>query len=356
MRKSKLPAIWRRLEGWRVDGLRLERGANGTHEAVVTLPSGEVLLYKVSLGSWQGVDKDAAGKHIPNRQPKLGRDTLVEIQVSKWGWGEAPRRRSSLTGEFRYHREFRSEILDNQRTLIVWLPPGYSVENQRRFPVLYLHDGQNVFDAATAFLGVEWEADETAERLIRARRIHPVILVGIYNNAERIAEYTPWRDSRQKAGGRGKLYARFLAEEVKPFIDGEYRTLRDREHTGVAGSSLGGLISLFIASQYHDRFGMCAAVSPALWWANERMTRELGKSPDWMKTVRFWIDMGTREGSSQEGEGSAIAATRRLVERLEKARLVPGRDYYYWEVYGGEHNEANWAARFDKLLLFFFGK
>jgi predicted alpha/beta superfamily hydrolase len=264
----------------------------------------------------------------------------------------APQRRHTLTGDIRYHYEFTSRYLPRSRTLIVYLPPGYADEAPRRYPVLYLHDGQNVFDAATSFAGTEWQADETAERLIRAGRLAPLILVGVYNTEDRLAEYTPWRDTKERAGGKGKHYARFLVDEVKPFIDREYRTLPGREHTAVAGSSLGGLISLYLAKQYPDRFSRCGALSPSLWWANERILREIERSPGWLKHVRVWLDMGTREG---QRPGAALAGTRRLVESFDQMGLIPGRDYYYQEVFEGEHNEAAWAARFDKVLLFFFG-
>lgn len=339
------------LGGWKADGLALRRGEDGRYRAKVALPRGAELQYKVTLGSWRAVEKDRQGRDIPNRKLIPEREATVDVEVASWSSGEP--RRATRTGELRTHADFHSRHLDNERTLIVWLPPGYAEEVDRRYPVFYLQDGQNLFDAATAFGGVEWQADETADKLIRANRLRPVILVGIYNNADRVSEYTPWRDGRRRAGGRGKVYARFVAEEVKPFIDAQYRTLPDRDNTAIGGSSLGGLIALYIASAYSDRFGMCAAVSPSVWWGRERLLREIGKEPEWLKQVRFWLDMGTSEGGTPD---ELVGSTRRLVEQFDGAGLVPGRDYYYWEVFGGVHNEAAWAARFDKILLYFFAK
>jgi predicted alpha/beta superfamily hydrolase len=256
----------------------------------------------------------------------------------------------------RHHDGFPSKHLDNRRTIWVYLPPGYSTERQRRYPVLYLHDGQNLFDPKLAAFGVAWDADATADRLIEQGRIDPVILVGIANTPARLDEYALYPDAREKAGGRGELYARFVLDELKPFIDREYRTLPGREHTGVAGSSLGGLVSLTMAWQFHDRFKLCGVVSPSLWWAGGRVLKDLENDPGWMKSMRFWVDMGTREGSRRGHVTPTIRRTRELVERFDQAGLLPGRDYYYWEVAGGEHNEAHWAARFDKMLLYFFGK
>src|SRR5262245_879090 len=172
---------------------------------------------------------------------------------------------------FRYHRNFPSALLGNERTLVVYLPPGYDAAAKQRYPVFYLQDGQNVFEASTAAFGVEWEADDTAERLIREGQIPPLIMVGIYNTPERANEYTTSYDATAKVGGKGKLYGRFVMEEVKPFIDATYRTRTDREHTAVGGSSLGGLISLAMAQQFHDKFSKCAVMSASLWWNRGRI-------------------------------------------------------------------------------------
>jgi catechol 2,3-dioxygenase-like lactoylglutathione lyase family enzyme len=180
-------------------------------------------------------------------------------------------------------------------------------------------------------------------------------MVGIANTPERIDEYTPYRDRRQGSGGRGRLYGRFVVNEVKPFIDHEYRTQPGREATGVGGSSLGGLISLTLAWEFPSIFSLCAVISPSLWWRRGRLLRELARDPAWMRGCRFWLDMGTQEGGRGTGSASGVARTRRLVRLFDEAGLVPGRDYAYREVHGGQHTEASWAARFDQVLLFLFG-
>jgi predicted alpha/beta superfamily hydrolase len=264
---------------------------------------------------------------------------------------------STLAGDLRYHLAFESKHLGNSRTLVVYLPPGYHSEVLMRYPVLYLHDGQNVFDPTTSATGVAWQANDTAELLIAKGRIQPIIMVAVYNTPQRMDEYTPHHDPAMNAGGKGALYGRFLFEEVKPFIDREYRTLPDRRHTAVAGSSLGGLITLGLAFQHHTQFAFAGLFSPSLWWCKGSILKELEDVPSWLRRMKFWIDFGTKEGTaSRHGVPSGIVRTRQLQGYLDTAGLLPGHDYYYTEIAGGEHNEAAWAARFDKLLLYFFGQ
>src|SRR5262249_43850872 len=156
-----------------------------------------------------------------------------------------------------------SRILNNDRDVLVYLPPGYEKERQKRYSVFYLNDGQNLFDGATAFVpGQEWHVDETAESLISSGKVDPLIIVGIDNAGnDRVNEYTPVADEKYK-GGRADLYGRMLVEELKPFIDSTYRTRKDAGHTGIGGSSLGALVSLYLGFKYPDVFRKVAALSP----------------------------------------------------------------------------------------------
>lgn len=348
----------RALGTWSPTGLALKKGEDGLHRATAHVPAGTTLQFKITQGSWETVEKGAEGQEIPNREFVAEENASIEIEVASWATGgSAPARKSTITGDVRLHERFRSEILDNERSLRVYLPAGYQ-KSDERYPVLYLHDGQNLFDCATAAFGVEWGADEAAERLIETGRIRPIIIVGIDNNRQRMSEYTPWPRNEGGVGGRGDDYARFLFEEVKPFIDRTYRSLPGREHTAVAGSSLGGLISLHIARRHNEKVSLCGAMSPTLWWGGDRLFEELERDPDGLRKVKFWIDMGTREGRSsgnKDEPSSAIRGARRLAELFNRAGLKAERDYRYEEAEGALHNEAAWAKRFGPMLLFFFG-
>jgi predicted alpha/beta superfamily hydrolase len=259
-------------------------------------------------------------------------------------------------GQLERHENFHSALLDNQRTIEVYLPPGYQGAAKRAYPVLYLHDGQNLFERSAASPAMTWRADATADRLIHEGRLPPLILVAIASTPDRLNEYATMQDRKEQAGGRGLLYARFVLEEVKPFIDRNYHSRPDRTGTGVAGSSMGGLISLLMAQHFSDQIGLCAALSPSLWWAEEAILRDFSRDLAWVNRTRFWLDMGTREGGGREPGEQAVARARRLVRKLDRTRLLPGHDFYYMEVSGAGHDESHWARRFDKVLLYLFGR
>jgi predicted alpha/beta superfamily hydrolase len=255
-------------------------------------------------------------------------------------------------GEFRAHAAFRSKFLKTERDVLVYLPPGYDEgEGARRYPVLYMHDGQNLFDGATSFVrGQHWRVGETAGALIRAHSIEPVIVVGIYNTGrERVEEYTPSRDPRHKAGGKADLYGRLLVEELKPFIDSHYRTKAEAWNTGLGGSSLGGLVTAYLGLRYAEVFGRLALISPSVWWDGRRILREVealkSRTP-----ARIWLDMGTGEGPR------AIADARLLRNALVAKGWGLGSELHYLEAQGAKHNEAAWALRVEPMLRFLFPK
>ncbi|MDI1319245.1 MAG: alpha/beta hydrolase-fold protein [bacterium] len=246
------------------------------------------------------------------------------------------------------HRRFLSRVLRNQRDIVVWLPPGYGLM-RRRHPVVYFQDGQNIFDPLTAFLGNAWHAGDRARELIGAHAIAAPIMVGIYNTGfNRMNEYAPtpaefsgWDGEKCTSTGDAKRYAKFVATELKPFIDTHYLTLPGPRHTGVIGSSMGGLVSLYFALWYPRVFGHVAAMSPSLWWDDHTVFKEFSRLRK-KSAVRLWLDMGTAE-PGWEG-------IRPFRDILVGKGWKEGADLAYREEPDKEHTEYAWAARIADVL------
>jgi predicted alpha/beta superfamily hydrolase len=259
----------------------------------------------------------------------------------------------TLTGNIKRHRAFLSRILGNRRDVLVYLPPGYRRFSRKRYPVLYLHDGQNVFDAATSFAGIEWGVDETAERLIRGNLIEPLIIVAVANTGEdRVHEYSPTRGvidatakRKKRSKGLAPQYGHFLMNELKPYIDWKYRTNSGPEFTGLGGSSLGGLVTLAIGILYPHVFRRLMVMSPSLWWDDFAIYR-LVDSIEQKPPFKIWLDTGTAE----PGWEQARELCRRLIEKGWKLR----KDLQYMEAQRADHSEAAWAARVEPALRFLF--
>jgi enterochelin esterase-like enzyme len=250
-------------------------------------------------------------------------------------------------GQFRKHVQFRSRFLRNQRDLIVYLPPGYNEQPWRRFPVLYLHDGQNLFDRATAFAGQDWNIQGSADYLIQSGAVEPLLIVGIYNTGKsRIYEYTPTKVPKL-GGGRADRYAKFLIQEVIPLVHQQYRALPDASQTGIGGSSLGGLVSLYFGLKYPQTFGRIAALSPSVWW-HQRAIHRFAAAATPEPRPRIWLDIGTREGPR------IVQDVEQLRDILLKKGWREGEDLHYARVEGAEHNEASWSQRVGPFLQFLY--
>lgn len=254
----------------------------------------------------------------------------------------------TTTPHLERHAGFPSRFLERPRDVVIYLPPGYDDDRQRRYPVLYMHDGQNLFDPETAFVrGQHWRLGEMADMLICEGRVEPLIIVGVnHTGATRVQEYTPSRDPRI-GGGLARHYGRLLTEELKPFIDGTYRTLSDRARTGLGGSSLGGLSTMYLGLRHADVFGRLAVLSPSVWWGRQIILRhvaQLRAKPD----TRVWLDMGTAESRT------GLADARKLRAALVKAGWREDVDLAYTEVPGGTHSEGAWAQRVGDVLQFLY--
>jgi predicted alpha/beta superfamily hydrolase len=259
----------------------------------------------------------------------------------------------TLTGNIQSHPDFPSAILRNKRDVLVYLPPGYRRSRSRRYPVLYLQDGQNMFDAATAFGGHEWGADETAQRLVQQNLLDPLIIVAVANVGEdRIHEYAPTRGrieegKRKRSKGLLRSYGRFLIEELKPFIDRTYRTLPEPEYTGLGGSSLGGLATICLGLWFPNVFRRLAVMSASIWWDDcvlYRMVEEIDEEA--RPPLKIWLDTGTNE----PGWERARVLRDGLVDK--GWRLYD--DLHYFEAEGADHSEGAWAHRLDAVLRFLY--
>lgn len=252
-------------------------------------------------------------------------------------------RRARIRGRLDRIR-FESKILRNSRDVVVYLPPGYDARDDR-VPVLYMQDGQNLFEPDRAFIrGQHWRLNDAADGAIAARTMQPVIIAGIDHIGDgRIDEYTPVRDPKKNAGGGADRYGRMLVEELKPLIDSRYRTA---PVTGIGGSSLGGLLSLYLALKHPAVFGRAAVMSPSVWWAGRAILKEVDQFRA-RRRPRIWLDAGGREGSE------AISGARALRDRLVDNGWT-GENLVFHEEKRGDHSERAWAGRVRKVLEFLF--
>lgn len=311
----------------------LTQQPDGRWSITLNLTDGAEIQFKFTRGSWARVEKGPSGEEIPNRRfTPVGVQT-VELTVANWA-DIVP---STVTGhvEFLTHAPFL-----NGRRCWVYLPPGYH-ESLRHYPVLYMHDGQNLFDQAASFAG-EWRVDETCEALIAAGEIEPIIVVGIENaGASRCNEYTPWPDQGAGCGGGGNAYLTAIRDILMPEIDQRYRTRAGDNF--MAGSSLGGLISAY-AGYAFDAWPRVAAVSPSYWFSGAQMLSYAQAAGRPASFARFYQDIGTAES------GQANVNTMRTIALAQG--FVEGQDFLTLVAQGHGHNEASWALRLPNILRF----
>ncbi len=342
------------FQSWQPGNPEYRLTSVGEHlwEIVLPLETGQSIQYKFTLGDWERVEKGPMGEEIQNRLHKITGDHILDLEVANWAHGEA--RQPSKTG----HIELITvpDFLDDRRVW-VYLPPGYEKEPDRRYPVLYMMDGQNIFDNATGFAG-EWRVDETLEELIPSGKVAPLIVVAVANGSDkRTKEYTPWYSSDHEAGGGGGKHLKKWIKVLLPHINANYRTLTGPENTGLAGSSLGGLMTMYAAYTHPDVFGKLGSFSPTLGWAGGRLPDMIAKKDK--PAITIYMDMGTREwGNFKDGDGNniddSIDQLRRMRDILVGQGFVEGWDLMVVEGEGDRHNEAFWAKRFPGAVVFLF--
>lgn len=259
----------------------------------------------------------------------------------------------TVVGEVRVLRGVYSPQIGNRRDLYVYLPPSYHHSDQL-YPVIYMHDGQNLFDAGLSYAG-EWHVDETMESL--SQEGLEAIVVGIANaGGARMREYNPYHHP-QFGGGQGDLYLYFVVETIKPLIDADFRARPDRDSTTIIGSSMGGLISLYAFFTFPEVFGRAGVMSPSLWVASDSIYAMVSAAPH--VGGRIYLDVGTQEVGSARNSLVGSYQSRRYVQAVRRmAKLLRQKGYYdrqallYVEERGGIHNEADWARRLPDALRF----
>jgi len=255
---------------------------------------------------------------------------------------------SDLKSRLFKHEQFASNLTEEKHDFVVYVPPAYMMEPDRLYPVLFMQDGQNLFDPETSFIkGNYWRLGETADELINGGDIEPLVIVGIYNTGEhRIDEYTPVED-RRLGGGHADAYGQMLVEELRPFVAHKYRVLISGANCGMGGSSLGGLVSMYLGLRYSEVFGKLVIMSPSVWWRGrailktvEHLRRNTGQ--------RIWLDVGTNESQR------ALPDVHLLKSALEHKGWRVEKNLGYMEAEGGEHSEWAWAQRVAPMLKFLF--
>lgn len=322
----------------------LTKKQNGTYQITIS-PTNGLLEYKFTRGAWSSVEGTSANGFLPNRSYNYQGGT-GNLTLTIDGWEGQTTTTSTKAANVLIVNDFDMPQFNKKRRLWIYLPPDYA-QNNNKYRVLYMLDGQNLFDKSTAF-GDEWKVDETLNKLY-AEGDNGVIVVGIDNGgASRIDEYTPWSNPKY-GGGNGKKYMQFMVETLKPYIDANYRTLSNRQNTAIGGSSLGGLESFFGAIENQNIYSKGMIFSPSFWWNPNcyQQVKNIGKQ----QNMRFYF----LAGGSEEPDDDVVFKTKDMVSTLENNDFDTTAIKAYYPEYG-QHNEAFWSNEFKAAYLWLFQK
>ncbi|MDO9548178.1 MAG: alpha/beta hydrolase-fold protein [Candidatus Marinimicrobia bacterium] len=328
------------LADWNPGSVTLTQVNDSLWTIGLTFPVNSAIEYKFTRGSWDTEPVDSMGNPFSNFSITVTTDTTIIHRFEHWNKKVNPTE-STITGTIIHHEALKYRGL-LPRDVHVWLPPCYDNRPDRRYPVLYMHDGQNLFDARTASFGNEWRIDEIADSLIQTGRIEPLIIVGIDNTNQRTEEYSLIET--------GYNYQHFVVDELKPLIDNQYRTIPDRTHTAVGGSSLGGLIAFIFLWEYDHIFSKAICMSPALKIDEFDMVLPIQNYAGPQKDIQFYIDNGGIEVEQQLQPGID-----EMLEGLKNKGFHQGMDYLWIQDQSAEHSEKAWSKRFPLALTFLFG-
>ncbi|RJP61285.1 MAG: histidine kinase [Ignavibacteriales bacterium] len=327
------------LGNWNPHKINLEKINDTTWSKTFLLPSKVEYEFKFTLGGWNREALNSDSSKPSNNQVNLSGDTTIVYNISKWAdfknlfQGE-------ITGLVKYHRNLEYPGL-KPRDAIVWLPPKYFADKAKHYPVLYMHDGQNIIDPKTSFSGIDWQVDETVDSLIRNKIIKEIIIVGIYNTTDRSAEYSDT--------DLGSKYRDFIINKLKPLIDTTYRTLRDKNNTATMGSSMGGLVAFILGWEFPDIFGLAAPFSPAIRIMPYNYLKKVTEYSGPKKDVKFYFYNGgiDIEAKLQPGIDEVIFY-------LTNNGYEKGKDFEVKIDPTLPHTEAAWALNVAEALKFLF--
>ena len=319
------------IGNWNPGKVALEKISNKIWQKTLGFTKGARIEYKFTKGNWQTEALKDDATVPPNTVLKVEHDTTVSVVINNWRDKFNFKIAGQITGKVEYFKNLAIDGL-KPRDIIVWLPPNYEKETGRRYPVLYMHDGQNIFDPHTSSMFIDWQVDETADSLIRNGEIEPIIIVGMNNTDDRMVEYsdTPL----------GRLYMKFIIEKVKPLIDSKFRTLPEAKNTAVAGSSMGGLISMMCAWEHPEVFSKAACFSPAFKYSKIDYVKKVLEYSGKKKEISLYIDNGGIDLDAQ-----LLPGVNEMVTALEKKGFSIDKDLFVYIDKTATHNEAAWAKR-----------
>lgn len=327
---------------WNPAIIKLKKNEDSTWSKTFQFQKGQTLEYKFTKGSWENEALSSDGSIPGNSGLIVLHDTIIVTEIKKWRTSEKRKSYGQITGTVKYHLKFEGDGL-KPRDIIVWLPPSYENNPNKRYPVLYMHDGQNIIDPATSSFGYDWRIDEVTDSLIKIGLMEEVIIVGIYNSADRKYEYI--------YSPLGYTYINFIVNKLKPFIDKEYRTLQDAENTAVGGSSSGGLISMMMVWNYPDFFSKAACFSPAFKIQELNYVDTIANYRGKKKNIELYIDNG-----GVGIDSLLLPGATEMIDALQKKGYELDKDLIWFFDKNATHFENAWAERIWRPLLFFFGR
>ncbi len=299
--------------------------------------------YKFTLGNWENVEGDQNGDAISNRVLSDFNKKSIEVTIESWQKNKEKKSTASKNVQI-LNEKFKIPQLNTDRRIWIYLPEDYQTSN-KKYPVIYMHDGQNLFDDLTAYAG-EWKIDETLDSIFKTDK-KSYIVVGIdHGSDERLNEYGPWNNPKY-GGGKGDLYADFLAKTLKPYIDKNYRTLTSAKNTGLMGSSMGGLISLYAGTKYPTKFGKLGIYSPSTWFTKKDLFQYVNSISKRNQKTKFYFYGGHLEGDSLVEDINEIS-------EILQSKGVPATNIKINTEQKGTHQEKYWAKEFPKTVKWLF--